>query len=326
MISVYFDWNVFNKIEKIDELDSTERIIYTDILSLLKARKIITVYSNAHIHDLIRGFIKNPDYIETHLQTLSELTLNLCLTQYWGESKVRWHIREPKEYFESALDDASRMSVSFSQLFDSFQNDPLINATFEIQKSLLRILTVDDNFKKIYSVDPIFSLMFPITKVEMNQLALCEDLFNFSNKIKSDFALYKNFRKYLDQLRLKLPQYQKLYAKLNSQIIGLVPKYLTWDQMWEQTALKFEKSSNASYDKLFTLYTTTDLKGYRPDEKFANLIDDALHSFYGGHCTYFVTRDGRCIDKAKKVYEKLKIPTIVAKPEEFRSMIVLGNT
>lgn len=102
---------------------------------------------------------------------------------------------------------------------------------------------------------------------------------------------------------------------MQKNIIG-IPKFLTWDELWKMADPGYKESSNPVYDKIMNLFTTTDLKGYRQDEKFANLIDDALHCFYGAHCHYFVTLDGRCYDKAKIVYEKLKITTLVLKPEE----------
>lgn len=316
MTVVYLDWNVFNKIEKLSGLASPEKEVYTSIAELILQSKIITPYSNAHMSDLYRGFLKDPSFIEGHLQTLSKLTNNLCVVQYWGEPKVKWHLRSPFEFFESTKEESEQTAYSFSALFDEFDDQPLVKIGFEIQKTALRMKTVDPSFKKIYSVDPFFSTMFSRTKIDMNHLALCEDIYSFSNKIKSDYILYKNYRKFLNELRVKLPQYQKLYSAAQNKIIG-TPKYLTWDEMWDLAKPDFKETSNTSYDKIIDLFTTTDLKGYRQDEKFANLMDDALHCFYAAQCQYFVTLDGRCYDKTIKVFEKLNIPTVVMKPEEF---------
>ncbi len=61
------------------------------------------------------------------------------------------------------------------------------------------------------------------------------------------------------------------------------------------------------------------MKGYQPDERFSNLIDDALHTFYGAHCDYFVTMDKRCLAKAKKIYGDLKIASKAVSLSEFVS-------
>ena len=146
-------------------------------------------------------------------------------------------------------------------------------------------------------------------------LALCEDILSFSMLIKTDYALYKNFRKYLTGAQQKFPT----LANINkaTQQISSRPASLTWDELWEKAMPAFKPAPNQAYDRIVHLFTTTDLKGYRADERFANLIDDALHSFYAAHCGYFITLDKRCADKAQKVYETLKIPTQVLDPQEF---------
>ncbi len=51
MTHVYLDWNVFDKIEKIPELDDEEKQIYSQIANLLLVENLIAPYSNAHIND-----------------------------------------------------------------------------------------------------------------------------------------------------------------------------------------------------------------------------------------------------------------------------------
>lgn len=315
MTTTYLDWNVFNKLEKISELTGADASVYYSFLQILREKKIVTPYSNAHISDLYRGYLKNPTYTEGHLSFITELTNNLCLTQYWGETKARWHYRNPKEFLESTTEEIDYTSSSFSSLFTSL-NEPLLDAAFSLQKSLLRMQPVDPKFKQIYAADPIFQTLYPRTRTEMNLLALCEDLYDFSFKIKSDYTLYKNFRKYLIQMQVKFPQYQKLNAQFINKVIGK-PQYLTWDEMWDSANEIHAKNHKTDYDRIVNLFTLTDFKGYRQDERFANLIDDALHSFYAGHCHYFITIDKRCYDKAVKVYETAKINTKVMTPEEF---------
>src|SRR6266567_1863051 len=64
---------------------------------------------------------------------------------------------------------------------------------------------VPTKFRDIYAADPIFVSIFPRTKTGMNMLALCEDILSFSMLIKTDYALYKNFRKYLTGVQQKFP-------------------------------------------------------------------------------------------------------------------------
>ena len=314
-IFVYLDWNIFNKIEKLESLIDDEQKTYGFIKDQLLHEKIVTPYSNAHINDLARGYAKNSDYTEEHLNTITTLTNNVCMVQYWGEQKVKWHYRYPKEFLESTVEEGEITATSFSELL-YLEDEPLINALWDIQKRLLGMQPVNPAFRQIYSVDPIFNALYPKTKIDMNMLSLCEDIFNFSSRIKTDFVLYRHFQKYLTHLRIKFPQYQKLYAKAQQKVIGL-PEYLTWDRLVDHAVAQFTyKSPNAAYDRIFNLFTTFDLKGYSSDERFTNLIDDALHTFYAAHCHYFVTIDKRCSLKAKKVYEQLKLPCKVVSPLE----------
>ena len=86
---VYLDWNIFNKLEKIQELDAAEQAIYGQIDTAINNGSIVVPYSNAHISDLYRGFIKNPFYTPGHLSNIRKLTHNLCLTQYWDLTTIK---------------------------------------------------------------------------------------------------------------------------------------------------------------------------------------------------------------------------------------------
>lgn len=312
---IYLDWNVFNKLEHLDQLDQDQKTPYNFLSKLIRQREFIAPYSNAHINDLFRGYQKDPRYTPGHIANLSFYTDNLCLTQYWGESKVRWHFRNPLECLQATIEENDGAAASFSLLFADI-GDSLAEMAFDLRKTILRLTPVPQAFKQLYAFNPIFNTIYPRTKTEMNHLALCEDIYEFSFKIKNDYTLYKHFRKFLIETKNKYPQYRNLCNSAENKIIGK-PLSLTWDELWDETVPKYKTSTNAAYDKIMNLFTTTDLKGYRQDERFANLIDDALHCFYGAHCDHFITLDKRCYDKAKLVYQKLNIPTQVHTPWEF---------
>jgi hypothetical protein len=116
-----------------------------------------------------------------------------------------------------------------------------------------------------------------------------------------------------------------LLATSQQKIIGN-PKYLTWESLVDNSHEQvMTVSPNADYDRIMSLFTKTDLKGYSSDERFANMIDDGLHCFYVAHCDYFVTIDRRCSDKSKRVYKTLKISTEVMNPDEFINNISKTN-
>lgn len=312
---VYCDWNVFNKIEKLDSLEQSEKQIYEALYKKIVSGEIIVPYSNAHISDLSRGYVKNPEFTPAHLNAITEITNDLCIAQYWNEPNVRWHYRDPQGFLQSVLEEANDNADSFSSLFDSL-DEPLLTLTHDLRKSILRMQKMPIEFKQIYQLNPVFNIMYPRTKEEMNLLAFCEDLYSFSQKIKTDYALYKQHKKMLIDLKNKFPGLRKTVNNAHDNIIGQ-PQYLQWDDIWDELGDNFNVYKNPQADKIVGLFVTTDLKGYRQDERFSNMLDDSLHSFYGAHCDYFLTIDSRCRDKANAVYQKLKIRTKALEPSEF---------
>lgn len=99
-MNVYIDLNIFDRIEKKEKLEISEKTIYTEIENLILENKIVVPYSNAHLNDLFRGFQKNPDYIDGHLNYIKKLTNDLCICQYWGKNETTWHFRKIEEFFE----------------------------------------------------------------------------------------------------------------------------------------------------------------------------------------------------------------------------------
>lgn len=315
MTHIYLDWNVFDKIEKINELEDEQKQIYLQIENLLLDENLIAPYSNAHINDLIRGYNKNPIYIPQHLKTLQRLTNNLCIVQYWGQREVLWHFRDPEEYFDTAINDLESSFESFEDLF-KIDETGLMKATFGLYKNI----PVPANFKEIYKANPIFAEIYPKTRTEMTMYALCEDIFDFSRNAKKDYNLYKTLRSYVNQSRAKMKNQAKMFKELDKSMSG-IPSQLDFDAAWETQAAKTKTSDNPIYQRVTDTYFRIDFKGFKSDERFSNMIDDALHVFYGAHCDYFVTLDDKCHYKANETYKHLGIQTKVLKPKDFVEMM-----
>jgi hypothetical protein len=311
MIYVYFDWNVFDRIEKKDTLEKSQREVYSKIEQLILDKKIISPYSNAHINDLLRGYSNNPSFIPNHLNTLMRLTNMLCIAQYWGNSKTTWHYRNVEDFFNEALEDNGVVAKSFCDLIP-FNGGGLVDQLH----ALLRSTPVPENFKEIYKASPIFELMFFRTKKEMNLLSMCEDLYDFSNSIKKDYSLYKSLRTYFNQTKAKLKNHQNFFTQIDKGTRD-IPKYLDFDESWEKYSLKTKTSDNTEYQKITDTYFKIDFKGFKSDDRFSNMIDDSLHVFYGAHCDYFITLDDKCHYKAAETYHKLGINTKAMNPTEF---------
>lgn len=318
MKSAYLDWNIYNNIEKLSELDDSERKIYSRIEKLIVEQKVISPYSNAHINDLIRGYNNNPKYIPLHLSTLKRLTNNLCIVQYWGHEKVSWHFRDVNEFFNSAIEENETAFESISEMLNEDETG-MLGAAFGIYRKI----PVPQNFKEVYKLDPIFSLIYPRTKNEMTMFALCEDILSFSNNAKKDYTLYKSLRSFSNRSLSKLSNQKEVIAQFDESL-SKIPSHLIFDKVWELQASKSKTSDNPIYQKVTDTYFKIDFRGYKSDDRSPNMIDDALHVFYAAHCDYFVTIDDKCHYKANETYKSLGISARAYKPSEF--LIMLNKT
>lgn len=274
---------------------------------LVLQEKIIVPYSNAHLNDLFRGFLKKPDFIEGHLNNIERLTKNLCNCQYWNNEKVTWHYRYIHEFFEEKKNERDFEMGSFE---DFFKSVGVYSALLP-----LKTLPMPDDFHKGYSADPLFGLMFPTSKHSSDYYTLMEDIFDFNIRMKEDYSLYKTFKSQLVKSMSRLKSNQVMLRQVKQNLKDF-PKHLDIFEMADQYAPKDDSLKNKAYSKILDTFYKYDLKGYKTDGNFNNMFDDSLHTFYAAHCDFFVTNDDRCKYKAKKTYERLGILTKVIKSNE----------
>lgn len=306
-MTVYIDLNIFDKLEKIDKLVEHEKSFYQTLSSLLNGKFILTAYSNAHLNDLFRGYQKNPIYIDGHLTNIQSFTNNLCICQYWGQKDAKWHYRDIFEFFKEKIDDWEFEPNSYEDLF---KVEPLMRQTIE----LYRLIPLPKEFKKGY-IEPMFGVMFPLSKIHNDLYSLQSDIYNFQARLKSDYSLYKSFRTYLVTGLNKLKNNKELIKSINPNFKEL-PKHLQLTDIFDVYTPNIKTSDSTLYSKTIDAFFKFDLAGYKSDGHFNNMFDDSLHTFYAAHFDYFITNDDRCKYKAEKTYSKLKIKTKVIKIDE----------
>ncbi len=216
-MTAYIDLNIFDRLEKLDKLDQPYKEFYQILFNLLTDKKITTAYSNAHLNDLFRGYQKKSTYINGHLANIKSFTNNLCICQYWGGKTVTWHYRDINEFFQEKVDEWEFEPVSYDKLFKDY---PLMQHTLELYK----LVPLPPEFKKGYA-EPMFGIMFPLSKIHNNQFALQSDIYNFQSRLKSDYGLYKSFRTYLLTSLNKIKNNKELIKSVNSDFKDL-PKLL----------------------------------------------------------------------------------------------------
>ena len=310
-MTVYIDLNIFDRLEKLDRLEQPEKQFYQTLFDLLENKQILTAYSNAHLNDLFRGYQKNSKYIDGHLKNLESLTGNLCICQYWGEKTAKLHYRNIFEFFNDKVNDWEFEPTSYDDLFE---DNPLMRQTIELYK----LIPLPPEFKKGYT-DPMFGVMFPLSKIYNNRYALQSDIYNFQSRLKSDYSLYKSFKRYLLSNIHKIKNNKEFIKSINSNFKDL-PKHLELTDIFDTYTPKNKTSENVFYSKIIDVFFKYDLKGYKSDGHFNNMFDDALHTFYAAHFDFFITNDDRCKYKAEKTFEKLKVKTEVIKINEIETI------
>lgn len=307
MKKAYLDWNVFNRIEKNRIAESKDQS-YIEIDDLIKEGKIISSFSNAHINDLLRGYEKNPTFIDSHLNIIEELTHGLYICQYWGYKDIVWDTRNVREVFDEVLEDFRKTP----RTFDDFLNK-------ESTKGLKGILDVMKHiqlpvqFSFLLDSDPTFSRLFPKTKIDNTMFSFLEDIFEASYKSSKDNSSYIGLRNFFNQNKELLKVYEPIIEKLNNNNRS---KYIS-DDLWNKYGNKNQTSYNPFYQELTNIYCKIDFRGENSDSEFPNLIDDALHVFYGAHCDFFISTDKKCRYKAEEAFKELGIKTKVFSPVDF---------
>ncbi len=225
-----------------------------------------------------------------------------------------WHYRDVFKFFFEKNDEWEFEADNW----DEFLVDEPI---FRLILDRFRYIPLPDAFKKGYS-EPMFKIMFPRSRTENTLYSLQADLYNFHNRLKSDYELYKALKNYLVTSLNKIKNIRELIKPLDSQFKDL-PKHLELTDIYDAYTPVNKTSDNPLYSKLIDVFYKFDLAGYKSDSNFNNMFDDALHTFYAAHFDYFITNDERCNYKAKKTYSKLNISTKVIKIGELNDLITI---
>ncbi len=308
---IYLDWNIFNKIEYKKTLDSKEIEIYDTIENKVLQENIECPYSNAHLNDLLRGYAKSSQFIDTHLYTLNRLSNSLCLCLYWNQDKVRFHYRDTKEFFFLLLEETEMMPQSFDEYIEFLSDE--IGQNYD----LLKLIPLDFRLIELLNNDPLLNKMFKRSQKEPNIFSLTGDILDILLLINKDFSIYKSLRNFLSSSN-KIADISKGFEtafKINA---------LRNPAENDSIATLNNNNDTLKLDLLIQEFLKMDIQGIKKDKQFINMVDDSLHSFYAAHCDYFVTNDNICSYKAKKTFEKLSIKTTVINAEELYKLIISG--
>jgi hypothetical protein len=277
----------------------------------------------------MKSYNPNNEYFKTDLETLEYLS---------GKHHIRWEkdgvkplFGKPKEFFEGVKDneelsDLWNMEKIFTDLDDSLKEFGIDNfgtfkkSLFELQPSGIEITEENRD---------ILKKMFPNLKSDSSVWDLMKDMGPFSQKLLLDGEYFKDFRNSLADHGFKLDSnsgnwsYDTVIKNIDDFLLrfGTNMTYLKY----VETILKYTKNPITQYEYYTTAYLMLDMIGYKsdklpkPTDNMKNILADGEHSFYGGHCDYFVALDKKLRVKSKVLYNEFNIDTKIIEPQEIIS-------
>lgn len=320
MIRIYLDWNVISNLKKPD---------FKEIKDFIDIHKqyFQFPYSPAHFTDLMKSYNPGNEYFNEDLETLEYLSGKHHIR--WEKDRVKPLFEKPKEFFERIKDhedlsDFMNMEKIFIDLDESLKDiqlskaGTLMKSLFELQSSGIEITEENRN---------VLKKMFPNLKSDSSMWDLIKDIGSFSQKLLKDGEYYKDLRNSLAEQGFKLDAnhgnwtYDKVIRNIDDFLskIGLKMTYLEYVDM----SLKHKKDPITQYEFYTTAYLMLDMIGYKTDklpkqtDNMQNIQADGEHSFYGGHCDYFVAMDKKLIVKSKVLYNEFNIDTKIIEPKDF---------
>lgn len=313
MIKVYCDWNVISQMKN---------GIHEELKSLLLNNdRLFIPFSTAHIGDIFSSYRENENQeslINDDLRFLSDLTNNKCL--FNSDKDILLDYYAPIDLFQQRVDEKDLFAgISVNGLGESL--DPDLREFFFEQ---LKSTHLDDTFKKAFENPEsatALKKLFPGLQVNPTLEGFFK-AFNEMRKGLNDREGYKDLRQIVqsglginrDQIFDSVDPLQMIKKKYDK--VNIDPKrYIS-------------KGTPAPewFDEITTEYLLLDMHGYQEDkvridknrkETFKNTTEDSFHCAFASTCNFLIINDNRSLKKTKVVYEKLNIPTVVFKPNEF---------
>jgi hypothetical protein len=319
MIKVYLDWNVMAQMKSGYQ---------NDLLKVLSNKdKFLIPYSTSHIGDILSSYsedIEQKKRIEKDLEFITSITDNLCLSN--NGKQVILDKSDPKALFQQRVDDKDFMTdFSLDTLDEIFSDNELTKGIGKALVSLLKSIPLDSAFKDAIEnpeSGKYLNQMFP----ELKENPTMEGFFNSFGK------MYQNLNEKEDYKILREVTQKGLGIK-RDKIFNDDNPYKLIDKAHGKLGVSLDKyidnSKNAPewYNKITNEYLMLDMHGYQEDtvkvnenkrkETFKNTTEDAFHSAFASTCNFYIINDNKSYKKTKQIYERLKINTVVLKPDEF---------
>ena len=318
MIKVYLDWGVMAEMKRGDLSELNDILLNND--------RFFIPYSSSHIADIIPSYKdteKQKSYIKSDLDFISELTRDVCLSP--ASEQVKMEFCSPHDYFEWQLESKDSFTdLSMDGLMSAVGDDEVGSQLMKTAFDMIKAIPLDKEFEKAFAHPENAELMnklFPGLKDNPTMEGFFESFSKMNFNLMESNG-YDDFRKSV----------QKGLGINRNQIFNLKDPYKIIDKAYEKmggTPLQFVPDSKVTpkwhYD-ISNEFFILDSHGYQEDkvnikkgrkQTFRNPTEDSNHAAYASMCHFYIVKDDKSYNKAKKVYEKQGVYTTVYKPKEF---------
>jgi len=350
MTTVYLDHQIYSYIKNKGNLDKfkgeagIQKIeTVNKLFSLLTREKnnLLIFYSHAHMLDLSSDKSGNQERLIEDLKLRAEFCNDNYLVFNEKENITNYQLAYPEEKFEPYWEDENELD--FSNLFDisSFE-DSMDSEEFlklKTQKELLENLkfpSLDDLVSDDVKSNEDFQKMKDILGFMNggNLKDLVEGFTSFSKKFQEEKGYYKKLRnvvtsgiekaKDIEQIDdTKVTKFIKELSSLNLSSNDIEKdKFVRanlLEYVKEQWQQRNKEKEPTKFDLHYQSYLMLDMWGIEKEKAIIarNMLHDAQHSFYAGHCEIVVSDDSHFRAKSKLLYKLFDISTQVYSMEEF---------
>lgn len=316
MERIYFDKQIFSYLFK------GKDDLYQSFLKNLYDYKnnFLFCYSHGHLLDL-KNDKTNIKYDELNfMQTLVD---DNYLCYYANDKGASCYLATPSDAFKEI--DTEDETISFTNLFEGID---LTFATEEqkeqiaFAKNLFTNQKLDFGFSSMGNIpEDMAGVLKKVLPISAPELTISEWTEHFTRMIKTmeeDKTVYKGLRKIVDE-HVNHGKF-KPGINFNEDLKKSALNKTFIDYVTTNLNPKGDKEIT-NYDFFTNAYFTLDLLGISKEAsksvKFRNVINDAIHSYYGAYCNYVVSDDNGFIKKTQIMYTLLGIKTHVYHIDDF---------
>lgn len=318
MVKLYFDWNVIAQMKNGMHNELNELVSNNDMF--------LIPYSTSHISDIFSSFKdgnEQNELINSDLDFLGKLTNNTFLFNTGNEVLIEY--APPINYFNQLVDQKDMFSdISLNGLFKNLLENDLTKNIGEVYLDLLKNYPLDNEFKEAFENPEIakqLEIIFPGLKENLTMEGFFQSFSELQRGLNEDLK-YKDLRKVV-QTGLGINRDKIFDSQVPFKLIQSQYQMIGQDPFDQSTN---DKNAPSWFSEITNEYIRLDIHGYQEDnvnvskgrkETFKNTIEDAFHAAFSTTCNFYIINDKKSYKKTKQVFDKLKINTIILKPDEF---------